>query len=328
VQESFVKAISIAGLAGLLALAAVAANAQGVDRADTLPIAMQAQVGNTVKIYCAGGPAEIPFTPVSGSTKAVHCGDSVTIAGGRGDSYLVRTENGSSGYIPVYELPTDPCLQTRFRSGQFRKEWVPKVGTLARDDFWKFKNELYLNVTADDISVAYKCLSEAVDAEHALGGMAGYANTVAFDLSVPGRSVPTSDTTSKLMMFTQTLEDQVTALGFLDDANAAQTFVYATEHDQVVNRYNSLVDKHTNFVDFMSQRLHDLDAAAPPAAPGETSPLKGILDGTLQGLAGFTPPKHLVCAANYETSQYGDPVQPAFIYLNLGAGARGDCQEK
>jgi len=323
-----VKTTFITSCWALLALTAVSAHAQGVDRVDTLPVAMQAQFGNTVQTRCVGGPSIVPFTPVSGSTKQLQCGESVTIAGGHGDSYLVRTENGSSGYIPVSELPTDPCVQTRYRSGQLRKQWVPKVGSLPKDDFWKFKNDLYLKLTADDISAAYKCLSEAADEEQSLGGMAGYANTVAFDLGGPGRPALTSDATNKLMRFTQTLADQVTALTLLDDANAAQTFVYSTSHDAVVNKYNSLVDKHTNFIDFMNQRMHDLDAAAPTAAPGATSPLREILDGTLQGLAAFTPPKHLVCATNHESSQYGDPVQPSFIFLNLGAGAAGDCQEK
>lgn len=322
------RTISIACLVGLSALFANGVRAQGVDRVDTLSLPMQAQIGNTVQTRCVGGPSIIPFTPVSGSTKQLQCGESVTIAGSHGDSYLVRTENGSSGYIPVSELPTDPCVQTRYRSGQFRKMWVPKVGSLPKDDFWKFKNDLYLKVTADDISAAYKCLSEAADEEQSLGGMAGYANTVAFDLGGPGRPALTSDTTNKLMRFAQTLADQVTALTLLDDANAAQTFVYSTTHDAVVNKYNSLVEKHTNFIDFMNQRMHDLDTAAAPASPGATSPLREILDGTLQGLSAFTPPKHLVCATNHESSQYGDPVQPSFIFLNLGADAGGDCQEK
>jgi hypothetical protein len=318
------KAIHIVALGWCLpAFVTGAAWAQSVDRVDTLPIAMQAQIGNTVEIHCVG-PTEIPFTPVSGSTKTLKCGDSVTVAGGHGDSYLVRTENGSSGYVQVKLLPTDPCAQTRYRSTQFRKQWVPKVGSVSKDEFWKFKNELFLKVTADDVSVAYGCLRESVDDEQSLGGMAGYANTVAFDLGAAGRSSPIGDVKNKLMKFTQSLDDQIVALTLLDDASAAQTFVYVTRRDDVVNRYNSLVDKHDNFIDFVSQRLHQLDAAAPPAAPGDISGWRGILDGTVQSLAGFTPPKHLACATNGDTSQYGDPVQPGFIYLN----AIADCQEK
>jgi hypothetical protein len=315
------KFLSITSLSSVLLLAAGAARAQSVD---TLPLALQAQIGNTIQTRCLGGPSIVPFTPVSGSTKQLECGDMVTVAAVHGDSYLVRTENGSTGYIPITQLPTDPCAQTHFRSAQFRKQWVPKVGSLGKDQFWKFKNELYLKVTADDIAVAYQCLSEAKDEEQSVGGMAGYANTVAFDLGVVPRSNSANDPKNKMMKFAQSLNDEVEVLTFLEDANAAQTFVYSTRHDEVVNRYNSLVDKHTNFVEFMSQRLHDLDAAA----PGEASNLHGILDGTLQGLAGFTPPKHLVCATSRESSQYGDPVQPGFIYLNLGADASGNCQEK
>lgn len=318
------KSFYITTLACLLVFAAGLARAQSVD---TLPLALQAQIGNTVQTRCLGGPTIIPFTPASGSTKQIECGDIVTVAAVHGDSYLVRTENGSTGYIPITQLPTDPCVQTRFRSIQFRKQWVPKVGSFGKDQFWKFKNELYLKVTAEDIAVAYQCLSEAKDEEQSVGGMAGYANMVAFDLGVAPRSNSADDPKNMMMKFTQSLNDEVEVLTFLDDANAAQTFVYSTRHDEVVSRYNSLVDKHTNFVEFMSQRLHDLDTAAPPAAPGETSGLHGILDGTLQGLEGFTPPKHLVCAANRESSQYGDPVQPGFIYLNLGADTAG-CQEK
>ncbi len=316
------KAIHAVGLVCLLASAVTTGRAQGVDRVDTLTIAMQAQMGNTVEIHCVG-PTVIPFTPVSGATKQLKCGDSVTVAAAHGDSYLVRTQDGSSGYVEVALLPTDPCVQTRFRSAQFRKQWAPKIATMSKDEFWKLKNALYLKVTAEDVSAAYGCLRVAVDQEHSLGGMAGYANTVAFDLGAGGKP-PSEDAKTKLMKFTQSLDDQVTALALLDDASAAQTFVYSTRHNDIVNRYNSLVDKHDNFIDFVSQRLHQLDAAAPPAAPGDTSGWRGILDGTIQSLAGFTPPKHLSCGTNGDTSPFGDPVQPSFIFLN----ATAECQEK
>lgn len=317
------KAIHTFTLMCLLISAVPAARAQSVDRVDTLPIAMQAQIGNTVEIHCVG-PTEIPFTPAAGPTKQLKCGDSVTVAGGRGDSYLIRTENGSTGYVQVALLPTDPCVQTRYRSAQFRKQWVPKVATMSKDEFWKLKNELFLKATADDISAAYRCLSEAADEEQSLGGMAGYANTVAFDLGSGGRPASGPDVKNKLMKFTQSLDDQITALTLIDEAGAAQTYVFSTRRSDLVNRYNSLVDKHDNFIDFVGQRLHQLDAAAPPAAPGDTSGWRSILDGTVQSLAGFTPPKHLACSENGETAQFGDPVQPGFIYLNVIA----DCQEK
>jgi hypothetical protein len=321
------KAIHILALGCLPAIAAGAARAQSVDRVDSLSVSMQAQIGNTVEIQCVG-PTAIPFTPVSGSTKTLKCGDSVTIAVGRRDSYLVRTENGSTGYVEAKLLPTDPCVQTRYRSTQFRKQWVPKVGSMSKDEFWKFKNELYLQVTPDDVAVAYKCLNSAMDEEQSLGGMAGYANTVAFDLGGSGRSSSGPDAKNKLMKFTEALESQVVALALLDNASTAQTFAYAERHDGLLARYNALVDKHNNFIDFMGQRLHQLDSTAPAAAPGDTSGWRGILDGTLQGLAAFTPPKHLVCAKSVEESQYGDPVQPGFIYLNANPGSSADCAEK
>jgi len=321
------KAIYIAALGSLLALAAGAARAQGVDRVDTLPTAMQAQIGNTVEVHC-DGPIALSYSPVSGSTKTLKCGDSVTIAGGRGDSYLVRTENGSSGYVEVKLLPTDPCAQTRYRSTQFRKQWVPKVGAMSKDQFWKFKNELYLQVTPDDVAVAYRCLNQAMDDEQTLGGMAGYANTVAFDLGGSGRSPDSPDASKRVMKFADSLDSQVVALALLDNASTAQTFAYAERHDGLLARYNALVDKHDNFIDFVNQRLQQLSSAAPPATPGDTSGWRAILDSTLQGLAAFTPPKHLVCGKSVEESQYGDPVQPGFIYLNANPGSSADCQEK
>ena len=323
------KAIYFTGVYCLLALAAGAAHAQGVARAaDSLPTSMQAQIGNTVEIHCLG-LSEIPFTPASGSTKTLNCGDSVTIAGVRGDSYFVRTENGSAGYVPMSVLPTDPCLQTKFRSAQLRKQWLPKVGSMSKDEFWKFKNELYLKVTPDDVSAAYKCLSQSMDEQQSAGGMAGYANTLAFDLGGNGRSTPGSDTTGKLMKFTEALDSQVSALALLDDASTAQIFAYAEQHDGLLARYNALVDKHNNFINFVNQRLHDLDGAGPPAAENDASPWRQILAGTLQGIAAFTPPKHLVCSANGDASQqYGDPLQPGYIYLSGSAASNGDCQEK
>src|SRR5215472_16384471 len=124
------KAIHAFTLTCFLAFMVPPSHAQGVDRADSLPIAMQAQMGNTVEIHCAG-PTVIPFTPVSGPTKQLKCGDSVTVAAAHGDSYLVRTQDGSSGYVEVALLPTDPCVQTRYRSAQIRKQWAPKIATMS-----------------------------------------------------------------------------------------------------------------------------------------------------------------------------------------------------
>jgi hypothetical protein len=48
----------------------------------------------------------------------------------------------------------------------------------------------------------------------------------------------------------------------------------------------------------------------------------------LQGVANFTPPKHLVCDTKIDLSRYENPFQPSFIYLKGGASSLFDCQEK
>jgi hypothetical protein len=321
------KSPYIAVLGSLLAFAAGTGHAQSSNQAEKLPISMQAQIGATTEIQCQG-PTAIPFTPASGSTKALKCGDSLTIAGVRGGSYFVRIENGSTGYVPVDVLPTDPCVQTHFRSTQFRKLWLARVDSLSKEDFWKFKNELYLKVTADDVSVAYKCLSESMDTEQLLGGMAGFASSLnpTFNLSAPATISPS--TKSNLMEFAEALDLQVDALNLLTSASAAQTFAYAMKHDELMDRYNALVDKQTIFRNFVEQRLHDLDSASTPDSQPNASPWRQLLDGALQGMVNFTPPKHLVCDAKVDASQFGNPFQPGFIYLNASASSPIDCKEQ
>jgi hypothetical protein len=311
----------------LLSVVAGTGRAQTVDRTDTLPVSMQAQIGNSAEIQCAG-PTLIPFTPVSGPTKMLKCGDSVTIAGARGNSYLVRTENNSTGYMPATFFPTDPCVQTRFRSSQFRKQWLPKVATMSKDEFWEFKNGLYLKTTQDDISAAYKCLSQSMDQEAAAGGMAGFANILNPSFNANVQSTLTPAAKAKLMSMAEALDLQNEALSLLTSAGAAQTFAFGAKQQELLDRYNSLVEKHTNFIGFVEQRLHDLDGAAPPEAQANTSPWRQILDGTLQGVASFTPPKGLVCDTKNEFSLYGDPLQPGYVYLNASPASRTDCQEK
>ena len=321
------KSPYIVVLGSFLTFVAGTGHAQSSNQADKLPISMQAQIGATTEIQCQG-PTAIPFTPASGSTKALKCGDSLTIAGVRAGSYYVRIQNGSTGYVPFDVLPTDPCVQTHFRSTQFRKLWLAKVETLSQEEFWKYKNELYLNVTADDVAVAYKCLSESMDTEQILGGMAGFASSLnpTFNLNAPDTISPS--TKSNLMQFAEALDLQVDALNLLTSASAAQTYAYTTRHDELKDRYNALVDKQIVYMNFVEQRLHDLDSASTPAAQSDASTWRQLLDGTLQGMVNFAPPKHLVCEKKVDTSQYGNPFQPGFIYVNASAPSPSDCKEQ
>jgi hypothetical protein len=326
-MKNLIKNFFVTALASLLAFAAASGRAQTPDRTEPVPISMQAQIGNFVQIHCVG-PTEIPYTPASGSTKTLKCGDSVTIAGARGNMYYVRTENGSLGYVPASVFPTDPCVQTHFRSAQFRTAWLPKVDSMTNEELWKLKNDLYLKVTADDVAVAYKCLSVSMDQVRILGGIAGFANLLVpnFNMDAPTTLAPNAK--SKLMDFAKALDQQAEALNLLTSANTAQTAAYSTRHDELLDRYNSLVDKNTNLINFVHQRLQDLDSASPPATQPDTATWRPILDGVLQGVSSIAPPKHLVCDTKFKASQYGDPLQPDFIYLNGSSYALGDCQEK
>jgi hypothetical protein len=310
-----------------MALGSGTARAQTLDRVDTVPISMQAQIGNTLEIYCQG-PTAIPYTPASGSAKKVACGDTVTIAGARGDSYLVRTVDGSKGYVLATVFPTDPCVQTRFRSLQFRNEWIPKVDTMTKDVFLKFKNEVYLRVTPEDVSVAYQCITQSMDDEQNLGGIAGFANNLVPNLSVSGPPTLSPDAEAKLMDFAQALNFHVEAMNLLTNAATAQTYAYATRHDELLYRYNALIEKQANFVNVIDQRLHDLDDASPSVQAATGSPWRQILDDILQGIASYTPPKRLVCETKADASQYGNPFQPSFIYLNGNSASLVDCKEQ
>ena len=63
---------------------------------------------------------------------------------------------------------------------------------MSKDEFWEFKNGLYLKTTQDDISAAYKCLSQSMDQEAAAGGMAGFANILnpSFNANVQSTLTP------------------------------------------------------------------------------------------------------------------------------------------
>jgi hypothetical protein len=321
------KRIDSAVLGCLMALVPATGRAQTIDQAGSLPISIQAQIGNTIQIKC-DGPTAIPYAPASGSAKKLTCGDTVTIAGARGDSYLVRTADDSKGYVPASVFPTDPCVQTRFRSSQLRKEWIPKVDTMTKDVFLKFKNEIYLKVTPDDVSVAYQCISISMDQEQNLGGIAGLANNLVPNFNGSGPTPLSPDAEAKVMDFAETLNFHVEALNLLTYAATAQTYAYAARHDELLDRYNTLVDKHTVLINFVEQELHDLDSSLPPMPQPDTSPWRQILDGTTRALETITPPKHLDCETKADTSQYGNPFQPAFIYLNGNSASLVDCKEQ
>jgi hypothetical protein len=321
------KVIHVVIFCGLLVVAVGTGYAQTNDRIETLPIPMQAQIGNSIEIECHG-PTPIQYAPASGSTKALSCGDRVLIIGGHGNSYVVRTDNGSVGYVPASVLPTEPCVQTRFRSAQLRKEWVPKIGTMSNDDYLKFKNELYLKVSPDDIAVAYRCLTRSKDTEESLGGLAGYANTLYPTFNITDQSTLGADARSRLMRITEALALQLEALNLLDDASSARVYAYSQKHDEVLDRYNALVDKQANLINFIGQRLHELDGAAPPASQADTSTFRQILAGTLQAFSAYTPPKHIVCDSGSTSTQYGDPLQPGYLYRTGAFATSTECQEK
>ena len=321
------KSPNIVVVGCLLASALGTGRAQSLDRVETLPISLQAQIGNILEVQCMG-PTAIPFTSASGSTKTLKCGDYVTIVGARGNSYFVRMQDSSTGFVPVTVFPTDPCMQTRYRSSQFRKQWVSKVDSMSKDVFLKFKNQLYLGITPDDVSVAYNCLSQSMDQEQTLGGMAGFANSLNPDFNVNGPTTLSLDAQARLMKFAEALNFQLEALNLLTSATTAQTFAYATRHDDLLDRYNALVEKHNNFINFVDQKLHDLDNASPPAPQPSPSTGRQIIDSILQGIANFTPPKHLVCDTKIDLSRYENPFQPSFIYLKGGESSLFDCQEK
>jgi hypothetical protein len=324
-RVKMMKTMRTAVLASLLAFTGGTAWGQALDQVDTLPISMQAQIGSTTEIKCQGTPS-IPFTPTSGSTTQLKCGDWVTILGAHESSYVVRTNDNSTGYLPATALPTDPCWQTRFRSLQFRKQWMPKFKSMNKDEFWQFRNQLYLKVTQDDISVAYKCLSQSMDREEGVGGMNEYMNSLNILDTQP--QTLSSDARWRLIKFTEALDFQVDALNLLDDANTAQNFDYARRYDELVDRYNALVDKHNGLISFVDQKMRDLNSVSPPAPQTQTSTWRRILAGTLQGIASYTPPKHIVCDTNGDISLHGDALQPGYVYLNGNLNSHTECREQ
>lgn len=310
--------------ASLLAFGASTARAQVLDPVDTLPVSMQAQIGGTTEVSCHG-TASIPFTPASGPTTQLKCGDWVTIIGGHGDSYVVRTENNSTGYVPSTMFPTSPCRQTNFRVAWFNQQWMPKFKSMTKDDAEKFIDELYLKATPDDISVAYNCVDEAIGREETDGGINGYLGN--FDLSQQSQTYD-SDQKSKMMDFTATLHDEALALEFIERVGGAQLASSNRSYEELVARYNDLVNKYSDLVDFADQKMRELNSVSRPAAQPQIATWRRVLAGALQGMASYTPPKHLVCDTNGNVSLLGDTTQSDYIYMSGNLTSHTECQEQ
>jgi len=311
-------------LGSLLVLAGGTARAQILDQVETLPISMQAQIGITTEIKCQEAQS-IPFTLVSGSTTQLKCGDWVTILGAHGSSYAVRTENGSTGYLPATVLPTAPCAQTNFRIAWFNRQWMPKFKSMSKEEANKFIKELYLKATSEDISVAYGCASQAMSQQDDLGGYNGYLSN--FDLSQQSQTY-SSDQKNRMMDFTEALYNQVAALNFMQDITEAHFADDDRRYNQLVDQYNTLVNKHNDLIAFVDQKMRDLNSVSSPAAQPQTSTWRRILAGTLQGIASYTPPKHIVCDTNGNISLFGDATQPGYIYMNGNLDSHTDCREQ
>jgi hypothetical protein len=311
-------------LSFLLVLVTVTAHAQVLDPVDTLPVSMQVQVGTTTEIKCLG-VTSIRFTPTSGSSTQLKCGDWVTIIGAHGDSYVVRTENNSTGYVPATVFPTDPCAQTTFRITWFNKQWMPKFKSMTKDDAEKFIDDLYLKATPDDILVAYRCVDEAMGREEAVGGINGYLGN--FDLSQQSQTY-NSDQKSKMMDFTTTLYDQSSALEFIERVSGAQLASGNRNYQELVARYNDLVNKYGDLVEFADQKMRELNSVSQPAAQPQTSTWRRVLAGALQGMASYTPPKHIVCDTNGNVSLFGDTTQPGWLYMNGNLNSHTECREQ
>jgi hypothetical protein len=312
-------------LGSLLILAGGSARAQILDQVDTLPVSIQARIGTTTEIKCQEAQS-IPFTPVSGSTTQLKCGDWFTILGAHGSSYVVRAENGSVGYLLATALPTDPCAQTNFRVAWFDRQWMPKFKSMSKEEANKFIKELYLKATSEDISVAYSCASQAMSEQNDLGGLNGYLSN--FDLSQRSQTY-SSDEKNKMMDFAAALNDEITALRFIGYIKDAWRADDGQKYSELGDRYNALVDKYNNLSSFVDQRMRDLNSVSPPAtAQTQTPTWRRILAGTLQGIASYTPPKHIVCDTNGDISLFGDATQPGYIYMNGNLNSHTDCREQ
>ena len=309
----------------LLILAGGTARAQILDQVDTLPVSMQAQIGITTEIKCQEAQS-IPFVPISGSTTQLKCGDWVTILGAHGSSYAVRTENGSTGYLPATVLPTAPCAQTNFRIAWFNRQWMPKFKSMSKDEATKLIDELYLKATPDDISVAYSCVNQAMSRQEDIGGYNGYLSN--FDLSQQSQTY-SSDEKNRMMNFAEALNNEITALRFIGYIKDAWRADDDQKYGELAGRYNALVDKYNNLSSFVDQKMRDLNSVSPPAtAQTQTPTWRRILAGTLQGIASYTPPKHIVCDTNGDISLFGDTTQPGYIYMNGNLNSHTECREQ
>ena len=324
IGAELMKTVHILLLALLLALVTASAQAQASDPISTLPVSMQAQVGITTETKCSGNTS-IPFTPVFGSSTQLKCGDWVTIIGAHGDLYIVRTENNSTGYVPATAFPTDPCAQTNFRIRWFNRQWMPKFKSMSQDEAERFIDELYLKATPEDISVAYHCVNEAMDREETVGGVNGYLAN--FDLTQQSQTY-NSDEKNKMMGFTTTLNDEASALEFIERITAAQLASSDQTYEELVSRYNRLVDKYSDLVEFAGQKVRELNNVSQSAAQPQTSTWRRAVAGTLQGIASYTPPKHIVCRTNANVSLFGDATQPDYIYMNGSLTSHTECQEQ
>jgi hypothetical protein len=311
-------------LGSLLALGGSTVRAQVLDQVDTIPVSMQTRIGTTTEITCRGSQA-IPFTPISGSTTQLKCGDWVTILGAHGSSYVVRTENDSTGYLPAVVLPTDPCAQTNFRIAWFNRQWMPKFKSMSKDEATKLIDELYMKATPDDISAAYGCMDQAMHQAENLGGYNGYLSN--FDLGQQSQTY-TSDQKNRMMDFAGALYNQIAALNFVNDISEAHFADGDRRYGELVQQYNNLVNKYNDLIVFADQKMRDLNSVSPPAAQPQTSAWRRILAGALQGIATYTPPKHIVCDTNGNISLFGDASQPGYIYMNGNLNSHTDCREQ
>jgi hypothetical protein len=319
------KTIHAVVLGSLLILAEGVARAQILDQADTIPISMQARIGTTTEIKCQEAQS-IPFAPISGSTTQLKCGDWVTILGAHGNSYAVRTENGSTGYLPATVLPTAPCAQTKFRVAWFDRQWMPKFKSMSKEEANRFIKALYLNATSEDISVAYGCVSQAMSQQEDLGGFNGYLSN--FDLG-QGLQQYSSDEKNKMMNFAAALNNEITALRFIGYIKDAWRADDDQKYGELADRYNTLVDKYNNLSSFVDQKMHDFNSVSPPATAQTQNPTwRRILAGTLQGIASYTPPKHIICNTNGDISLFGAATGPGYILFNGNLNSHTECRER
>lgn len=310
----------------LAVFATSAARGQVLDPVDTLPVSMQAQVGTTTAISCQKAQS-VPFTSTSGTSGQLKCGDWFTILGAHENSYAIRTESGLTGYVPATAVPaTGPCAQTNFRIAWFNHQWMPKFKSMSRDDAEKFIDGLYLKATPDDISVAYRCVEQAMGSQENTGGYNGYLSN--FDLSEQSQTY-SSEQKQQMTDFTVALHDEAAALQFLNRISAAQLQDDDRRYGELVIQYNSLVDRHNELIRFADQEMLDLKKASPPQARSQPPAWRRILAGALQGMASYSPPRRLVCRTTGNVSVLGDtPETGDYIYLSGDLTSRTECEQQ